>query len=79
MFLTPRHPYTAALLRSAPVEDGPAPEGIAGVVPPPTALPTGCIFGPRCDRFKPECAVAHPALEAAGEGRAVRCIRWNAA
>ncbi len=79
VFLTPRHPYTAALLRSAPVEDGPAPEGIAGVVPPPTALPTGCIFGPRCDRFKPECAVAHPALEAAGEGRAVRCIRWNAA
>ncbi len=77
VFLNPRHPYTAALLRSAPVEDGPAPEGIAGVVPPPTALPPGCIFAPRCDRAAPVCTTTHPALEAAGEGRAVRCIRWN--
>ena len=77
VFLSPRHPYTAALLRSAPVEDGPAPEGIAGIVPPPHALPRGCIFAPRCDRRVDACEAAHPALVAAGEGRLARCIRWD--
>jgi peptide/nickel transport system permease protein len=79
IFLTPRHPYTAALLRSAPVEDGPPPEGIAGVVPPPHALPKGCIFAPRCDRRIPDCEVARPPLVPAGEGRMSRCIRWATA
>ena len=78
VFLTPHHPYTAALLRSAPVEDGPAPEGIPGVVPPPTELPPGCIFAPRCDRALPACTAGHPDLVPTGHGRAARCIRWNA-
>ena len=76
VFLRPLHPYTAALLRSAPVEDGPAPEGIAGVVPSPIALPAGCVFGPRCDRFVALCGAARPALIAIGVGRMSRCIRW---
>jgi len=75
VFAGPAHPYTAALLRSAPVEDGPPPVGIPGVVPPPTALPTGCIFAPRCDRRLAECDAAHPALRPAGHGRVTRCIR----
>ena len=78
VFLAPRHPYTSALLRSAPVEDGPPPEGIPGVVPPPTSLPPGCIFAPRCPRAAPICTKSHPALEPAGDGRAVRCPRWSA-
>ncbi len=78
VFLTPHHPYTAALLRSAPVEDGPPPEGIPGVVPPPLALPPGCTFAPRCPRRAPECEAAHPALLQTAPGRETRCIRWNA-
>jgi peptide/nickel transport system permease protein len=77
VFAAPRHPYTAALLRSAPEEGGAAPEGIGGVVPPPHALPPGCIFAPRCDRRIAACDAARPALVASGEGRLSRCIRWN--
>jgi peptide/nickel transport system permease protein len=77
VFARPLHPYTEALLRSVPTEDGPAPEGIAGVVPPPSALPPGCAFAPRCGFALAGCAVAHPALERAAAGRASRCIRWR--
>ncbi len=78
VFLAPHHPYTAALLRSAPDEEGPPPVGIPGIVPPPTALPPGCTFAPRCPRAIPECTAAPPALRSAGAGRLTRCIRWNA-
>jgi peptide/nickel transport system permease protein len=76
VFARPRHPYTAALLRSAPDEDGPAPEGIPGVVPPPFALPEGCLFAPRCAHRAPECA-AHPPLATLADGRQTRCLRWS--
>ncbi len=79
VFAAPRHPYTAALLRSAPEEGGGAPEGIPGVVPPPLALPPGCIFAPRCDRRIDACEAARPALVASGAGRMSRCIRWSEA
>jgi peptide/nickel transport system permease protein len=79
VFLAPHHPYTAALLRSAPDEDGPPPVGIPGIVPAPTALPPGCTFAPRCPRAAPECTTAPPALRPAGAFRLTRCIRWNVA
>ena len=78
VFLAPHHPYTAALLRSAPDEEGPPPEGIPGMVPPPNALPPGCTFAPRCVRAMAVCDAAPPALRAAGSGRLTRCIRWDA-
>ena len=62
VFAGPLHPYTAALLRSAPEEGRPAPEGIPGVVPPPQALPPGCVFAPRCPRRVGRCEAAHPPL-----------------
>ena len=77
VFLAPHHPYTQALLRSAPDEEGPPPEGIPGVVPPPTALPPGCTFAPRCPRAIAACAAAPPTLCSAGDARLTRCIRWN--
>ncbi|MGI4939437.1 MAG: dipeptide/oligopeptide/nickel ABC transporter permease/ATP-binding protein [Janthinobacterium lividum] len=73
----PLHPYTAALIRSAPPEDGRMPEGIPGAVPPPYALPPGCVFAPRCPHCQPDCETAHPAMQDAGPGRATRCIRWR--
>jgi peptide/nickel transport system permease protein len=77
VFAAPLHPYTAALLRSAPVEDGPPPEGIPGVVPSPQALPPGCVFAPRCPRRIAACDAAHPPLVEARPGWLTRCIRWN--
>ncbi len=76
VFARPLHPYTAALLRSAPVEDGPPPQGIPGVVPSPLALPPGCAFAPRCPRRIEACDAGHPALDEAPDDRLVRCIRW---
>jgi peptide/nickel transport system permease protein len=73
----PLHPYTAALLRSAPAEDGSRlPESIPGTVPPPHALPPGCTFAPRCGHRLPACEAAHPDLATAEPERETRCIRW---
>ncbi len=77
LFAAPRHPYTAALLRSAPPEDGGMPDGVPGLVPPLHALPPGCLFAPRCGHRRPACEAAHPALLPAGPGRLTRCIRWE--
>ena len=73
----PRHPYTAALLRSAPSEDGALPDGVPGIVPPLHALPPGCLFAPRCPHRRPACEAGHPALLAAEPGHLTRCIRWD--
>ena len=75
VFADPLHPYTAALLRSAPGEDGAQPVGIAGVVPSPFALPPGCAFAPRCPRRVADCVAGRPALVELRPGRVVRCIR----
>lgn len=77
VFARPLHPYTAALLRSAPGEDGRLPEEIPGTIPPPQALPSGCVFAPRCAHRRPACEAAHPALVEAFDGRLTRCIRWR--
>ena len=75
VFARPLHPYTAALLRSAPGEDGTVPVGIPGTVPLPHLLPPGCAFGPRCPHHAALCDVP-PALVAVG-GRETRCVRWE--
>ena len=75
VFARPLHPYTRALLDAAP-EGAAMPERIPGVVPPPHDLPIGCRFAPRCVRAIDRCTAAPPALDSAGAGRLVRCIRW---
>lgn len=78
VFARPLHPYTAALLRSAPPADGSLPEPIPGNVPLAHALPRGCAFAERCVHRIRDCDVVHPALETAHSGRTLRCIRWQA-
>ena len=77
VFARPLHPYTAALLRSAPDEEGPPPEGIPGVVPPPFDLPKGCVFAPRCVHRAPACDAARPKLATLPDGRQTSCLRWR--
>ena len=73
----PRHPYTEALLRAAPKLKREKLVAIPGTVPPLSALPPGCAFGPRCAKHIAECDAAVPELiHAAGasETHRARCI-----
>jgi oligopeptide/dipeptide ABC transporter ATP-binding protein len=44
----PRHPYTKALLSVVPEIDYLEPVVLAGEIPDPSRIPTGCRFHPRC-------------------------------
>jgi oligopeptide/dipeptide ABC transporter ATP-binding protein len=82
---TPRHPYTRALLECRPVrhyrDDAPDErvlKPIPGMPPRLGRFPQGCRFAPRCAAAEPACSEAPVALQAAGESRTVRCLRWQA-
>ena len=77
IFARPLHPYTAALLRCAPSDDGSLPDAIPGTVPLPHDLPSGCAFAPRCGERRPACEAVRPDLETTAPGRETRCIRWR--
>ena len=61
VFSRPQHPYTRGLLAATPAldkEDMAVPgrlSEIAGTVPPPGSLPTGCAFQDRCPRVQKAC------------------------
>jgi oligopeptide/dipeptide ABC transporter ATP-binding protein len=76
LFSTPRHPYTAALLRSLPPPLGDPPARLVpvpGSPPPSWARPSGCAFRDRCSRALPDCAAAEPELTGS-DGREVACF-----
>ncbi|HPL30362.1 MAG TPA: ATP-binding cassette domain-containing protein, partial [Anaerolineae bacterium] len=79
IFQRPMHPYTAGLMRCLPDVD--APKGtrqlvpIPGQVPRPDCIPAGCVFEPRCEHRRPECAAERPQLAQFGSGHWVRCLR----
>jgi oligopeptide/dipeptide ABC transporter ATP-binding protein len=81
----PAHPYTRALLACRPVrryrDDAPDDrilETIPGAPPRPGAIPRGCRFAPRCAAVVAACrSVEAVGLEASGDGRSVRCLRWR--
>jgi oligopeptide/dipeptide ABC transporter ATP-binding protein len=78
IFRTPRHPYTAALLRAVPVPDPYAPSGdvaLAGEVANPANPPTGCYFHPRCPFVTEVCRTEAPPLREIARGHLVRCHR----
>ncbi|MBX9656695.1 ABC transporter ATP-binding protein [bacterium] len=59
----PLHPYTQGLLKSLPRIDREAmPAPIDGVVPLPTAWPSGCRFRPRCPHVFDRCSESPQAL-----------------
>ena len=71
----PRHPYTAALLRSVPTR-GIRAGGlttIPGAPPDPTDRPTGCSFAPRCSRSDETCTRTVPTPELVEQGHTVSC------
>jgi peptide/nickel transport system permease protein len=72
----PLHPYTIALMVSAPRDDGTLPRAIPGSAPQPHALPHGCSFAPRCTLRVSACEARRPPLVEVAPGRATRCLRW---
>ncbi len=68
VFENPQHPYTAALIASAPsIERRLQPEtGLSGEIPSPIDLPQGCFLASRCPYVLDGCRLEHPALESVG-------------
>lgn len=85
LFAHPKHPYTEGLLRSVPKlsesEVGKAQrlETIEGIVPSPTALPSGCHFAPRCEYRMPRCTEGEIPLYDLDGGVSVRCVLYDPA
>lgn len=72
---TPKHPYTQALIASAPdFGSGPkSPARLGGEMPPVTRPPSGCPFHPRCPLAKDFCRESMPELRSLGSTRRVAC------
>jgi len=74
----PRHPYTQALLDSIPKLGAPPGErlkAIAGMVPTPDQMPSGCPFHTRCPVAIPGvCNVRLPELYDCGPAHQARCV-----
>jgi oligopeptide/dipeptide ABC transporter ATP-binding protein len=75
LFAHPAHPYTRALLSSIPIPDPdvrPSRLVLAGEVPSPIDVPTGCRLRARCPLAEPVCAEPVPVREVA-PGHTVAC------
>ncbi|HVC69525.1 MAG TPA: dipeptide ABC transporter ATP-binding protein [Acidimicrobiales bacterium] len=80
LFDRPHHPYSEALLSSMPqlAAPGRALKVIAGQVPRPDDMVSGCRFGPRCDYAVDACRSGPVALEpVALSGGLTRCLRHH--
>jgi oligopeptide transport system ATP-binding protein len=73
LYLHPAHPYTQALLSSAPIPD-PKIEAkrqriiLSGDVPSPNIQRPGCYFYDRCPRRMDKCKVSRPELQPVSTG-----------
>jgi peptide/nickel transport system ATP-binding protein len=78
IFLSPRHPYTVALLACIPKvgfgRDAAGLRPIRGRVPALHGPLSGCAFEPRCDRAAERCRAEHPCLDAVADGHLARCF-----
>jgi oligopeptide/dipeptide ABC transporter ATP-binding protein len=73
----PRHPYTIALITSAPIPDPKERNllkvDIVGEVPSVVNPPPGCRFHPRCPYAEQKCSDQEPLLEPLGPNRFAAC------
>ena len=75
----PSHPYTQALLASAPGKGGGQRARLKGEIPSAHAVPSGCAFRTRCPHAFERCAVEKPALRDLGGGQKAACHLLDAA
>ena len=76
IFISPKHPYTKALLASVPLPDPSKRKELRvleGDVPSPVSIPPGCRFRPRCAYATDLCAKSEPPAHDYG-GRMAECF-----
>ena len=74
--ISPRHPYTAVLLRAVPMPDPHRktdPFPMEGDVPSPVDPPPGCTFHPRCSHAFERCRIERPSLVEVSPQHFVAC------
>lgn len=73
----PYHPYTEALLSALPLPDPTVQQDqirLAGDIPSPTAIPSGCRFHTRCPRFLGDiCVNVEPPWREGPNGHRIYC------
>ena len=73
----PRHPYTMALIQSAPIPDpwkrNLLVTEIRGEVPSAIDPPSGCRFNPRCPYAEKVCTQVNPELKEISQSHFVAC------
>lgn len=77
LFDNPRHPYTRALIASAPRLEAKKMQfqPVKGEIPSPINPPSGCHFHPRCPFAIERCRVEKPQARSMGEGHFAACHR----
>ncbi|MCS7008254.1 MAG: ABC transporter ATP-binding protein, partial [Gaiellaceae bacterium] len=78
IFARPQHPYTQGLIRCLPKLGRSKTSSILypirGRVPPPSNLPPGCVFEPRCDYARDACRQQRPPLRELPGSHFTRCL-----
>ncbi|HBL8183503.1 TPA: ABC transporter ATP-binding protein, partial [Enterobacter cloacae] len=80
IFDAPLHPYTQALIASAPQMQPGARRAaplLQGDLPNPADPPSGCRFHTRCPYATDECRLAEPINQVLEGGRQIACHRWQ--
>ena len=73
---TPFHPYTKALISVVPVPDPKTKRQktlLAGEIPSPVEIPSGCRFHTRCPVVRETCSKQEPEFQELGPGHYVAC------
>ena len=76
VYLSPKHPYTEALLSSVPKPNPSHKKSrivLQGEVPSPANPPPGCHFHPRCRYAEPRCQAEEPPLREVTPGHWAAC------
>lgn len=78
IFSKPQHPYTKALISSAPIPDPHKRERekifLEGEIPKATDIPSGCPFHTRCPIAEAKCSEVKPELELKTSGQQAACL-----
>ncbi len=78
LLASPKHPYTKALLSSAPkLAEMALPPPIKGEPPSLIFIPKGCRYNPRCPFVMEKCKIQEPKLSSDGSDRDVSCFLYH--
>jgi len=77
LYASPQHPYTQALMSAVPIAQPGRKKNrtvLAGDVPSPANIPSGCPFHPRCPEREDACTKIVPDLLQIQDGHHVACL-----